>query len=52
MLHQLPRSRLVFDRQRDFLPSEIHKVIPLAQEIPLAIKSLTDLTHQLVQHAG
>jgi len=46
------RSRLVFDRLRDFLRSEIDTVIPLVQKIPQPIKSLTDLTHQLVQYPG
>lgn len=46
------RFRLVFDRLKDFLRSEIDTVIPLAQKILQPIKSLTDLTHQLVQYPG
>ncbi len=32
--------------------SEIHKVIPLTQKFPQAIKSLSDLTQQLMKHSG
>ena len=46
------RSRLVFDRLRGFLRSAIHKVIPLTQKTPEPIKSLTDLTQQLMKHPG
>ena len=44
--------RLVFDRLWDFLRSEIHAVILLTQKIPQSIKSLTDLTQQLMKHSG
>jgi hypothetical protein len=46
------RFRLVFDRLRNFLLSEINVAIPLSQKIPQPTKPLTDLTHQLVQHTG
>ena len=46
------RSRLVFNRLKDFLPSEIDVVIPLSQNILQPIKSLSDLTRQLEQHPG
>jgi hypothetical protein len=46
------RFRLVFDRLVDFLRSEIHMVIPLTQKIHQPIKSLTDLTQQLMKHSG
>jgi predicted component of type VI protein secretion system len=46
------RSRLVFNRLKDFLPSEIDIVIPLSQKILQAIKSLRDLMQQLIKHPG
>jgi hypothetical protein len=46
------RFRLVFDRLTDFPRSGIDTVIPLTQKIRQPIKSLTDLTHQLVQYTG
>lgn len=48
----MTRSRLVFDRLTDFPHSEIDTVIPLPRKIRQAIKSLTDLTRQLVQYPG
>jgi predicted component of type VI protein secretion system len=48
----MPRSRLVFDRLKDFPPSEIDTVIPLTRKILQPIKSLRDLTRQLVQCSG
>jgi hypothetical protein len=48
----VPRSRLVFDRLKDFLTSEIDIVIPLGKKILQTIKSLTDLSRQLVQFPG
>jgi hypothetical protein len=42
----------VFDRLKDFPPSEIDTVIPLTQKILQPIKSLRDLTRQLVQYSG
>ena len=47
-----PRSRLVFDRLRNFPHSEIDNVIPLTRKIPQPIKSLTDLARQLVKFPG
>ena len=38
-----PRSRLVFDRLKNILLSEINTVIPLMKNILQPIKSLTDL---------
>jgi hypothetical protein len=46
------RSRLVFDRLTDFALSEIDTAIPLVRKIRQTIKSLTDLTHQLVRLSG
>ena len=46
----MTRFRLVFDRLKDFLPSAIDNVIPLSQKILQPIKSLSDLTRQLVQY--
>ncbi len=46
------RSRLVFDRLKGFLPSEIDLAIPLGQKTLQPIKFLTDLTHQLAQSSG
>jgi hypothetical protein len=46
------RSRLVFNRLKNFLPSEIDIVIPLSQKILQPIKSLRDLTQQLIKHPG
>jgi len=48
----MTRSRLVFDRRKDLLPSEIVPAIPLGQKIFPAVKSLTDLTRHLVQFSG
>jgi hypothetical protein len=48
----MPRSREVFDRLEDFPPSEIDTVIPLSRIILQPIKSLRDLTRQLVQYSG
>jgi predicted component of type VI protein secretion system len=48
----MTRFRLVFDRLKDFLPSAIDNVIPLSQKILQPIKSLSDLTRQLVQYPG
>jgi threonine/homoserine/homoserine lactone efflux protein len=47
-----PRFRLVFDRLKFFPHSEIDTVIPLTWKIPRPIKSLTDLTRQLVKIPG
>jgi hypothetical protein len=44
-----PRSRLVFDRLKNFLPSEIDIVISLGKKILQPIKSISDLSRQLVQ---
>lgn len=46
----MPRSRLVFDRIRDFPQSGIDTAIPLHRKISQPIKSLTALTRQLVQN--
>ncbi len=46
------RFRLVFDCLTNFLRSGIDTVIPLTQNIRQPGKSLTDLTHQLVQYQG
>jgi hypothetical protein len=46
------RSRLVFDRLTNFPLSGIDTVIPLDPKIRQSIKSLSDLTHQLVQLPG
>jgi hypothetical protein len=43
------RSRLVFNRLANFPHLEIDTVIPRDRIIPQPIKSLTDLTHQLMQ---
>jgi hypothetical protein len=52
LIRTMLRFRLVFDRLRDFPRSEIYTVIPLTPIIPQPIKSLTDLTHQLMQYSG
>jgi len=44
----MPRSRLVFNRLKHFFPSEIATAIPLGQKMLQSIKSLSDLTRQLV----
>jgi hypothetical protein len=46
------RSRLVFDRLAISPLSEIDTVIPLNRKNRQPIKSLTDLTHQLVNYSG
>ncbi len=48
----MTRFRLVVDRLKYFLPSEIDTVIPLSQKILQPIKFLSDLTRQLVQFPG
>jgi hypothetical protein len=48
----MPRSREVFDRLKDFPPSEIDTVIPLSRKILQPIKSLRDLTRQLMQYSA
>jgi predicted component of type VI protein secretion system len=48
----MTRSRLVFDRLKDFLPTELDTAIPLSQKILQPIESLTDLTRQLAQYSG
>jgi len=48
----MSRSRLVFDRLTNFPHLEIDTVIPLPRNIRQPIKSLTDLTRQLVQYPG
>ena len=48
----MTRSRLVFDCLTNFPHSEIHTGIPLPRKIRQPIKSLTDLTRQLVQYPG
>lgn len=46
----MPRFRLVFARLEDFSQSKIDTVIPLLRKILQSIKSLTDLTRQLMQY--
>jgi len=48
----MTHSRLVFDRLKDFLPSEIYIIIPLGKKILQPIKLVTDLMRQLVQYSG
>ena len=48
----MTRFRLVFNHLRNFPPSEIVRAIPPGQKISQVIKSLTDLTRQLVQFSG
>jgi hypothetical protein len=44
----LTRSRLVFDYLTNFPPSEIVPAIPLGRKFPQVVKSLSDLTRQLM----
>jgi hypothetical protein len=46
------RARLVFDCLENFSQPELDTVIPLLRKILHPIKSITGLTHQLMQFPG